>query len=275
MAGATMFDRRMLEVAFSEIEAVRQSLPPAALTTLAQEVVRRVAGNLVATLPPDLAPRAEEIDTLCEALLSDNSEAAAAFIEAARRKGSSYESLCLAYLSAASRQLGVWWDEDKVPFYRVTIAAGRIYAILRILRRARPISLPDMRRAAIFASVPGEIHTLGLTMATDLARDRGWDIELFLGLSHDALVAQLQERELPLICLSASGKRALPALTRLIVALRISNPDARILICGHIVSSGVGLVGVTGADAVAQDFQGAIDQMERLLNLPLVPGGRS
>lgn len=268
MAGATMFDRRMLEVAFSEIEVVRQSLPQAALTTLAQEVVHRVARNLGTPLPPELAPRPDEIDALCDALLSEEPAAAAAFIEEARKKGSSYEALRLSYLSAASRQLGVWWDEDRVSFYRVTIAAGRIYAILRILRMTRPISLPDMRRAAIFASVPGESHTLGLTMATDLARDRGWDIELFVGLTHDALVEQLCQRESRLICLSASGKRALPALTRLIVALRISNPDARILICGQIVSTGLGLVGVTGADAVAPDFQGAIDQMERLLNLP-------
>lgn len=267
MSGATMFDRRMLEVAFSEIEVVRQSLPQATLTVLAQEVVHQVAINLGATLPPDLLPNSDDIDALCTALLSDKPDAAAVFIEAARRQGSSYESLCLFYLSVAAGRLGEWWDDDKVPFYRVTIAAGRIYAILRILRMDRPILLPDMRRAAVFASVPGENHTLGLAMATDLARDRGWDIDLFMGLTHDALVEQLLQRKPALICLSASGKRALPALTRLIVAVRISNPDARILICGQIASAGLGLIGITGADATAQDFQAAIDQMERLLNL--------
>lgn len=62
-------------------------------------------------------------------------------------------------------------------------------------------------------------------------------------------------------------QRSLPALTKLFVALRISNPGARILACGHIVSSTHSLVGVTGADAVAADFERAVSQMERLLQI--------
>ena len=268
MSGAGMFDRRLLEVAFSEMDIVRRSLPDAALSMLAQEVVQRVARNLYTAVPAEALPRTEEIDGLCNALLSEDAAAAATFIENARLRGSSYDSLCLAYLSVAARRLGEWWDEDKISFYRVTIAAGRIYAILRILRIERPASLPDARKAAVFASVPGETHTLGITIATDLARDRGWDIELFVGLAHDDLVETLEQRQPALIGLSASGKRMVPALTRLMVALRISNPTTRILLCGQIAASGYSLVGVTGADAAAQDFEGAIKHMERLLNLP-------
>jgi MerR family transcriptional regulator, light-induced transcriptional regulator len=69
-----------------------------------------------------------------------------------------------------------------------------------------------------------------------------------------------------LIGLSASGRRSLPDLTKLIVALRISNPAARILVCGQIAASAVALVGLTGADAVAQDFDTAIEAMERLVS---------
>lgn len=267
MSGAMQFDRRLLEVAFSEVDEVRQSLPIAALSTLAQEVVKRVARTLAPPLLPEHTPEQHQIDALCNALLSADSGAAAAFIEAARLQGSSYEALCLTYLGVAAQRLGTWWDEDRVSFYSVTVAAGRIYAILRILRLTRSISLPDQRRAAIFASVPGENHTLGLTMATDLARDRGWDIELFVGLDHDALTEALDRRAPALICLSASGKRALPALTRLIVALRISHPDTRILLCGQIATSGLSVVGLTAADAAAADFEGAMYQMERLLGL--------
>ncbi|MGB8814055.1 MAG: cobalamin-dependent protein [Paracoccaceae bacterium] len=267
MSGALMFDRQMLEVAFSEIDAVRRSLPEATLAALAEEVVQRVAKNLTVSLPPDLLPSSQEIDALSDALLSEDPSAAATIIENAQRKGSSYEALCLSYLGVAAQRLGEWWDNDQVTFYRVTVAAGRIYAILRILRLERATSSPDLRKAAIFASVPGENHTLGITIATDLARDRGWDIELFVGLSHNDLVQKFEQRQPALIGLSASGIRSLPALTKLIVALRINNPSVRILVCGQIASSNLSLVGVTGADAAAQDFQGAIDQMERLLRI--------
>jgi MerR family transcriptional regulator, light-induced transcriptional regulator len=265
MSGAAIFDRHMLEVAFSEIDAVRRSLPDAALTALAEEVVQRVACNLTVALPTDLVPGEREIDALCAALLSDDQAAAATFIENAQRKGSSYQALCQSYLGAAAQRMGEWWENDQVSFYRVTIAAGRIYAILRVLRLERPTPTADLRRAAVFASVPGENHTLGITIATDLARDRGWDVELFVGLPHDELVHELEQRRPAIVGLSASGKRSMPALTRLIVALRISNPGARILVCGQIANSNLSLVGVTGADAAALDFQGAITQMERLL----------
>ncbi|MFC3181370.1 cobalamin B12-binding domain-containing protein [Cypionkella sinensis] len=268
MSRSATFDRHMLEVAFSEIEVVQKALPPATLTTLAAEVVSRVANNLRVETVPDLQPDADDIDALCNALLADDPREAAAFIERAQLRGSSYESLCLLYLSVAAQRLGEWWETDEVSFYRVTVAAGRIYAILRILRRERPIGTPSLLRAATFASVPGENHTLGITIASDLARERGWDIELFVGLNHDALVEKLEQRQPMLIGLSASGKRSLPALTRLIVALRIHNPGARILVCGQIATSNLTLVGVTGADAAAADFDSALAHMERLLNLP-------
>lgn len=268
MSRSAAIDRRMLEVALSEIDAVQKSLPQATLNTLAVEVVSRVANNLRFEVQPDLQPSSDEIDTLCNALVSDDPREAATLIDRAQMRGSSYETLCLLYLSVAARRLGEWWDNDEVSFYRVTVAAGRIYAILRILRRERPLGTPNLLRAATFASVPGENHTLGITIASDLARERGWDVELFVGLTHDVLVEKLEQRQPMLIGLSASGKRSLPALTRLIVALRIHNPGARILVCGQIAASNLTLVGVTGADAAAADFDSALALMDRLLNLP-------
>jgi MerR family transcriptional regulator, light-induced transcriptional regulator len=266
MSGAGSVDRQMLQVAFSEIETISRKLPDSTLAALAQEVVQRVAQNLVPE-QPGVALSSHEIDKFCDALLSGDPNAAASYILDAQNHGSSYHALCQSYIGRAASRLGEWWDADKISFYSVTIAAGRIYAILRLLRLNHAQSLPDQRRAAIFASVPGENHTLGITIATDLARDVGWDIELFVGLSHDELVEKFLQRKPTVIGLSASGKRALPALTQLIVALRITNPAARILVCGQIASSNLHLVGLSGADAAATDFESAITQMERLLDL--------
>ena len=261
------FDRQMLDVAFSEIDVVRKALPKAALNALAKEVVTRVAKKLSVEPAVAFGAGSDEIEILSRALISDDPAAAAQFIEDLRTSGSSYETVCLAYLSVAARRLGEWWDNDEITFYRVSIGAGRIYAILRILRMARPSPIPDLRRSATFASVPGENHTLGITIATDLARERGWDIELFVGLSHDDLVDKLEARQPALIGLSAGGRRSLPALTRLIVALRISNPKSQILICGQIADDSLGLIKMAGADASAVTFEDAIGQMERLLNI--------
>ena len=265
MSGPVGLDRQKLAIAYTEIAEIRRSLPDEAVTALAQEVVRRVAENLLAPEQPVALPTSAEVDTLCEALLSADDAAAITVIERAQRNGVSYDALCQCYLAEASRRLGSWWDDDKVSFYRVTLAAGRIYAILRVLRLQREVVLPDLRRSAIFVSVPGENHTLGITMAADMARDHGWDVELLVGHSHDELARVLTQRVTPVIGLSASTKHSLPALVKLIVALRISNPCTKIMICGQIAILNLNLDGITGADAIATDFDSALAAMERLV----------
>lgn len=264
MSGHAVLDRQQLALAFSQVESARRALPESALTSLAQEVVKRVAENL-GVIPHDAAhPTLMDIDTLCDALLSADDGTAIALIEQAQKKGATYEEICQRYLGEASRRLGAWWDDDKVSFYRVTIAAGRIYALLRILRMQRPSQITDLRRSAVFASVPGETHTLGITIAADMARDRGWDIELLVGHSHDELVTMLARRDTHIIGLSAGARSAMPALMRLIVGLRISNPCAKIMVCGQIAARNLNLQGMLTADAAAVDFDTAFAHMERL-----------
>ena len=213
MSGSVYVDSPRLEIAFSEIEAIRNLLPESVLAALALEVVAlevvaRVANHLRDLPATETAPTSEEIDDLCAALLSPDRQALIAQVVRARKNGASSETLCLGYLAEAARCLGEWWDSDRMPFQDVTVAAGRICALLRILRLERMTPLPDLRRAAIFAAVPGENHTPGITMAADLARDQGWDIVLFVGRSHEDLIHDFDRRTATLIGLSASGRRA-------------------------------------------------------------------
>ena len=123
------------------------------------------------------------------------------------------------------------------------------------------------KKVATFVSVPGDNHKLGVTMAADLLRERGWDIRLLVGMDHDALIDELAADAPTLIGISTGGKRSLPALLRLIVALRIATRPARILVCGQIADDDFQLVGVSGADSVARDFETAATEMNRLIGL--------
>jgi MerR family transcriptional regulator, light-induced transcriptional regulator len=118
-------------------------------------------------------------------------------------------------------------------------------------------------RAAVLASVPGDTHTLGVTMASDLLRNKGWDIDLKVGRSHEQLVEEIEASDYTVIGLSGASRRSLLPLMRLIVALRICKPTAKIMVSGQI-ASGVDLVRTAGADEVASDFAEALAAMERL-----------
>lgn len=261
------FDRIAYEKAFGEIESLTDRLPESAVLSLAREVVVRLA----AKLPPpsqyyDL-PSPEEIDVLCHALISHDHNAGARIISQVRDSGMSIEKIYLVYLAAAARRLGEFWDDDQASFMQVTIGASRIYAILQSLRPGIAAPLPRLTKSAVFALVPGDNHSLGIRMAADLFRGRGWNIQMLVGLSHEALVAELTQSEAPLIGLSASSRKSLMPLIRLIVALRVSNPSARIMVSGNLAVTNIDLVSICGADGIAVDIDSATREMDRLTSV--------
>jgi MerR family transcriptional regulator, light-induced transcriptional regulator len=243
-------------------------MPSDAVQALASEVISRLSQRAAPGLDvPDDAfvdPRKEaDIDALATALLGVDDTAATEIMMDAHARGASVETLYLGYLAEAARRLGQWWDEDRVSSVEVVIGAGRIYANMRGLRRLfGPGSSRGQRFRAVFASVPGETHLLGVAMAADLLTMHGWEIDLRAGLDHDALVAEIGHSTYPIIGLSASNSRALFPLARLIVALRVSNPGAWILVCGGITGIEPDVAQMVDADAAAPDLASAEMMME-------------
>ncbi len=144
-------------------------------------------------------------------------------------------------------------EEDRLTVSDVIIGAGRVYGILRELRTVFLAErLPHTPgAAAVFAQVPGEIHTIGVTMAADAMRRRGWEVDLRLGLNHDALVSEIARMQPAMVGLSASTLQQTFALARLIVALRVCCPQVWILVAGQIVQQDGHLRDLVDADAVA------------------------
>lgn len=247
-------------------------LPAHAVQALATEVIARLSNRnaAVATRQPaevviDVGMD-QRIDTLCHALLAMDDREATDIVMQAHAEGATVEVLYLGYLAEAARRLGRWWQEDRVGSVEVVIGAGRIYAIMRGLRRLfGPGQLRDGRFRAVFASVPGETHMLGVAMAADLLTMHGWEIDLRAGLDHDTLVTEIGSIAYPIIGLSASSTRMLFPLARLIVALRVSNPGAWILVSGPIVALEPEVANLVDADAAAVDFSRAEAMMESYL----------
>jgi MerR family transcriptional regulator, light-induced transcriptional regulator len=249
-------------------------LPADAVQALASEVIARLSsrGPVVTPSEGDTAEVVidhrmdQRIDLLCHALLAIDDREATDLVMQAHAEGASVETLYLGYLAEAARRLGRWWQDDRVGSVEVVIGAGRIYAIMRGLRRLfAPGQMRDSRFRAVFASVPGETHMLGVAMAADLLTMHGWEIDLRAGLDHDSLVAEVGSVAYPIIGLSASSTRMLFPLARLIVALRVSNPGAWIIVSGPIVAMEPEVAHLVDADAAATDFTEAEAMMESYL----------
>ena len=270
---ASLIDVGVFARAKEIFTAPSDRLPAEAVQALASEVIARLSCRGEAAKSEGAATEVAidrrmdlGIDRLCRALLAVDDREATDLVMEAHSQGASVEMLYLGYLAEAARRLGQWWQDDRVGSVEVVIGAGRIYAIMRGLRRLfGPGRARDARFRAVFASVPGETHMLGVAMAADLLTMHGWEIDLRAGLDHDALVAEVGAAAYPIIGLSASSTRMLFPLARLIVALRLSNPGAWILVSGPIVALEPGVAHLVDADAAARDFSEAEAMMESYL----------
>ncbi len=238
-----------------------------AVQALAREVIIRLERSKQRLGSGDDAVDAAEVTLLCDALLSVDETAAETRVLAAAARGMSADALHLSYIAEAARLMGDRWNNDTATSAEVIIGASRIYAIMRRLRGmfvSAQAQRPDKFRA-VFAAAPGETHTIGLTMAADHLRRRGWDIDVKMAMSHEDLVDQIGHEPYPIIGLSGSSPAMIFPLARLIVALRVSNPGAWITIGGHIVEDEPDIVRLIDADARVATLDDAVAQMELVI----------
>ena len=251
-------DRDALDRARGAIRFLPHVLPEDSVVTLAREVISRMAAQHRSAR----VPVCSEAEAMADALVASDEAVAMRHVMRLLSGGVAVDDIYLVHLAGASRLLGRWWDEDRLSSSQVTIAAARTYAIMRgIASRLLPRTWPDGRHA-VFATVPGESHTLGVSMAADLFRREGWLIDLMVGRRHDERLADLARTDFTILSLSASTPAVLPDLTRLIAAVRIAAPHALILICGRLVQDQPDLCRRSDADAATDDLAEARSRME-------------
>lgn len=246
----------------SEVVSLKAKLPAAYVGGIVEEVLSRVKSQSLTDDRSVETPARDQVEKLCYALISDDHTEGARFIQEVQEDGASLEALYLRYLAEAAYMLGEWWTEDHVSFAEVTIGTSRIYSIMRGLSHLFvPGRLVEVK-SAVFASVPGETHVLGVRMAADLFGKDGWDVDLKIGRTHDVLVDEIAASKCQVIGLSAAGRHSAPALARLVIALRISNPSARLFVSGQITNEAEDLLSLMGFDGIATDVATAQSIME-------------
>jgi len=244
---------------YSDLSQLNRQLPEDAVVALAREVVKRLAekAHTVEGDRPDIKP-------LATAILDQNAQIAAQMVDRLYAGGTSVHEIYLRHLAPAADMLGKWWEEDRITFANVTVGMGRIYAIMRSINRmARPAVAPA-HKSAFFAAVPEDDHVLGLKMAVDLARREGWEIEARLDAPHDELVEAIVASGELLIGVSAGSNRAIPNLLRLVMAIRLSVPEAKILVSGHLVDLSPDKIELMHVDGISSTFEDAMSQLDAL-----------
>lgn len=233
---------------------------------LATEVILRVAAQAERKRLADKTPDAAKIAALETALCSDDDMAAEHQMRAARHAGMPADALYYGLLAPAVKAVGEAWSRGEIALPQMVRVSNRVWHILRDLRHAFvPAVLGTSHRRAVFALCPGECHTIGLTMTADDLRRRGWDIELLVGYRQEELLDRLDYLLPTTVALAATMTEQVVPLAKLVVALRAHLPGVWVMVGGSITDRVDALLGLTGADAVAN----SAEEAERLIDAHL------
>lgn len=248
----------------------RSALAPQFVETLTGDIVQlfaRAAARAPRIEEPDISEA--NVAAFCDVLVQPEADAALQFIEARRAEGVTRQDVYLGYIAAAARMLGERWDEDRVSFTDVTVGTGHLYALMRALRveeHSDHLNI-DPRRRALFATVPGEEHGIGITVAADLFRNAGWEIDLQIGVDHDDLISCVEHTRPEIVGLSLSTERRLDDLVRLVVAIRIVVPHAFVGIAPGATIDEDKLSDLVDVDLLFRDASSACNELDRLIRL--------
>ena len=264
----TPFDNDVFTHVAQLFEHKGQVLPPDMLEQFARDVVTRVSERVVGhPARTTFSISADDVAAFCDLLhLPDQPRVALDFIAARRAEGTSLEDVYLGYIGGAARLLGERWEDDRMTPLQVTVCAGTLYALMRALRSSELDQQHfDGRRMALFATVQGEQHGVGITVAADMFRKAGWDIDLQIGLDQKRLLDRVQKTQPGIIGLSLSSRDRLPDLLKTVVALRLASNHAFIGVApgGDLTAEDVR--SVADVDIVFGDALGAIEALEQVV----------
>jgi MerR family transcriptional regulator, light-induced transcriptional regulator len=262
VAGSDAGDRRLARLARTiELEVVPRLV-----------LARGAAPTRSSARPRDAwTPGPEDVTELAGLVLAREAMVACSYVEAARARGASAETLYLELLAPAARHLGELWTADLCDFTEVTVGLCRLHQVLRELSPAFQNEGEHQARGrrALLVPVPGEQHTFGLVMVAEFFRRAGWDVWCGPSASRGDLVGIVRREWFAVVGFSASCDTRLDALASGIHAVRRAscNQAIGVLVGGPVFVEHPELATLIGADATAADGRQATSQAESLLAL--------
>jgi methanogenic corrinoid protein MtbC1 len=235
------------------------------LETLQAEIIPRMLVAHRAGAPDATAAAAAEppdtwingIDRLADLVFDQDPDAAGAYVRGQRERGRGTAALLLQLLAPTARRLGEQWTADERSFAEVTLALGRLQALLWDLSlSARDEDFADAgpaRGRVLISAAPGEQHTFGASMVAEFFRWWGWDVVAGPFRTDRALVRAVSAETFSVVGLSLSADRGVDGLATQISRLRSDSgkDQPAIMVGGRVFTGRPELATEVGADASA------------------------
>lgn len=183
----------------------RQEMHDDNVHTLAEAVIGRLAQrNRDAPRSAAVTPPQAVLDGFLAALLAGDAEGAIVHIESLSDTCPSYPALVDELFARAARRLGDAWADSSLSFLDVSLAISTLLRVnTRAKRRFFPHAVPKTDTGILFATLPGQAHTLGIVLASEAFRQAGYGVDVMLDSSPEAIRQAVRDRDVRLLGLTA------------------------------------------------------------------------
>jgi methylmalonyl-CoA mutase cobalamin-binding subunit len=199
-----------------------------------------------------MKPTEAEFEEFFGHLLEDHDTG---FVEAIHRmiaRGLSIESIYLNLLVPCAVRMGQRWVDDCSDFVAVTVAVGRLQALLRQFSAdfCAEAGRPPAGRRILLAQPDDETHMFGLSVVAEFFRREGWDVVGGVAGTGVDPVQRVRSEWFDVAGLSVGSELKLPWLRECIDAMRqySTNPGLVIMVGGPLFSADPSRVQWVGAD---------------------------
>jgi MerR family transcriptional regulator, light-induced transcriptional regulator len=202
-------------------------------------------------------PRRRFTDLDRAAFLSDALQLTAPQLSANLRemmtRGHDLDSVLLDLMAPVARTLGEMWERDSLTFIDVTIAVQRMQQVLRDI--CQSVSTDASGPHALLLPAPGESHSFGLVIVSELFRKRGWYVAGGLPVTQRVLVNMVNTQPYAVVGFSLSNEALLGDLKVAISNVRRASADRDVLVIvgGIAFRDKTALAAEIGADAAFTD----------------------
>ena len=228
-------------------------------------LAHRCEGHLAMASNPDLrTPMSEDVAEFARIAVEHDAAVACGYVHALRSQGFSLETIFIDLISPAARLLGDMWVADVTDFTEVTIGLSRLQQVVHYFGPAFQNEVGGVCNSgrALLTTMPGDQHTLGISMVEEFFRRAGWDVTCGAYSTRQQLIKVVSKEKFDLIGLSAGSDLLLGKLTSVIRALRKAscNRSVRIVVGGRLFVEHPEYASLSGADGTAMDARQAILQ---------------
>jgi len=215
-----------------------------------------------------------DVETFAQSLLDPSREPAELLLDTHCGRGVPLDAIYLELFAPAARLLGDMWLVDQCSFSQVTLGLWRIRGMMHELSPSfhataglKPQQTSERR--ILLATLPGQQHTLGLSVLSEFFRRDGW-IALCIPSPEPGLTqATLSSHWFDVFGLSASMDSEVGDLEKTIRAARKTsqNPRLVVLVGGPLLLNRPELCDMIGADGTAADAPAALMLAARLVQI--------